>query len=98
MRKSDFFKESTEQSRIKADIVSKYFFAWASVVIPTTKKRSNRIAYVDLFAGPGRYDDGNRSTPLRILAQGDCVEGEGQAFILPYLSRFKCANGHWGSL
>jgi three-Cys-motif partner protein len=62
-----FFEETTEQSRAKAEIVSKYFWAWAKVVIPTTKKRDNRIAYIDLFAGPGRYKDGTASTPLLVL-------------------------------
>lgn len=27
----------------------------------------NRIAYADLFAGPGRYEDGSKSTPLVVL-------------------------------
>jgi three-Cys-motif partner protein len=62
-----FFDESSEQSRIKAEIVAKYLWAWAKVVIPTTKKRDNRIAYIDLFAGPGRYKDGTKSTPLLVL-------------------------------
>ena len=62
-----FFNESTEQSRIKAEIVSKYLWAWAKVVIPTAKKGSNKIGYIDLFAGPGRYHDGTKSTPLLIL-------------------------------
>lgn len=65
----NFFDESREQSQIKAEIVAKYFWAWASVIIPTAKKRSNRIAYLDLFAGPGRYKDGTKSTPLLILEQ-----------------------------
>jgi len=65
---SNFFTESKDQSRIKAEIVSKYFWAWAKVIVPTIKSRGgNRIAYIDLFAGPGRYDDGTRSTPLRVL-------------------------------
>jgi three-Cys-motif partner protein len=64
---NQFFDESRAQSQIKARIVAKYFWAWAKVVIPTTKKRGNRIAYIDLFAGPGRYEDGTLSTPLLIL-------------------------------
>ena len=28
---------------------------------------SDRIAYIDLFAGPGRYEDGTLSTPLLVL-------------------------------
>jgi three-Cys-motif partner protein len=64
---NQFFAESREQSQIKARIVSKYFWAWAKVVIPSTKKHGNRIAYIDLFAGPGRYKDGTISTPLLVL-------------------------------
>jgi len=47
--------------------VAKYFWAWAKVVIPQARKRANKIAYIDLFAGPGRYKDGMKSTPLLIL-------------------------------
>jgi three-Cys-motif partner protein len=31
------------------------------------KKHSSKIAYIDLFSGPGRYEDGTNSTPLLIL-------------------------------
>jgi three-Cys-motif partner protein len=63
-----FFDETTEQSAIKAKIISHYFWAWAKVIIPTAKKsRRNRIAYIDLFAGTGRYKDGTKSTPLLVL-------------------------------
>jgi three-Cys-motif partner protein len=63
-----FFDETTEQSAIKAKIVSKYFWAWARVIIPTAKKSPmNRIAYIDLFAGRGRYKNGTKSTPLLVL-------------------------------
>ncbi len=51
-----FFIESKEQSKVKAEIVAKYLATWAKVVIPTAKKKASRIAYIDLFAGPGRYD------------------------------------------
>ena len=64
---SEFFNVSTEQSQIKAAIVSKYFWAWANVIMAV--QRSDRIAYLDLFAGPGRYKDGNALTPLLILQE-----------------------------
>lgn len=64
---STFFDETTEQSRVKAAIVSKYFWAWAKVILPTAKKKTGKIAYIDLFAGPGRYKDGTVSTPLLVL-------------------------------
>ena len=64
---AQFFDESKEQSQIKARIVEKYFVAWARVIMATVKKRDNRLAYIDLFAGPGRYQDGTISTPLLVI-------------------------------
>lgn len=71
MSANSFFDEQTEQSLAKAAIVSKYFDAWATVIIATQKRypqrSSGKIAYIDLFAGPGRYADGTHSTPLTVL-------------------------------
>jgi hypothetical protein len=64
---SKFFEERSDQSEIKARIVQKYFFAWARVIIPSAKKGDGKIAYIDLYAGPGRYKDGAASTPLLVL-------------------------------
>jgi len=66
-----FFDESKEQSQVKSAIVAKYFEAWARVMIGAQNRYrrndNNRIAYIDLFAGPGRYSDGTTSTPLLVL-------------------------------
>lgn len=65
-----FFQEQREQSLIKARIVSKYFSAWASVILGAQKRYPHHVqkmAYIDLFAGPGRYDDQSKSTPLLVL-------------------------------
>ncbi|MBI5283864.1 MAG: three-Cys-motif partner protein TcmP [Chloroflexi bacterium] len=62
---ADFYSEQEEQSRVKAEIVSKYFVAWAQIMAA----QSEKIAYVDLFAGPGRYGDGQKSTPLLVLEE-----------------------------
>ena len=68
MSTDSFFDESREQSAVKTAIVSKYFWSWAKVMMPQAQRGSDpRIAYVDLFAGPGRYKDGTKSTPLLIL-------------------------------
>ncbi|MEH2117871.1 three-Cys-motif partner protein TcmP [Nostoc sp.] len=64
---TSFFDKQKEQSLIKARIVEKYFWAWANVMIPSAKKYNSKIAYIDLFAGPGRYEDGSKSTPIKIL-------------------------------
>jgi three-Cys-motif partner protein len=66
-----FFDEQSEQSQIKAEIVSKYFWSWAKVIIGAQKhypdRSEGRVAYIDLFAGPGRYRDGALSTPVMII-------------------------------
>jgi three-Cys-motif partner protein len=68
MAQQKFFSEQAEQSDIKSKIVTKYFWAWANVIVSTIKNKANaRIAYIDLFCGPGRYEDGTKSTPLLIL-------------------------------
>lgn len=70
MTSTTFFDECTEQSYVKSAIVSKYFHAWAKVMIGAQRKLVSvdpRIAYIDLFAGPGRYNDGTISTPLQVL-------------------------------
>lgn len=67
MTSNSFFEDPKEQSIVKATIVSKYFWAWAKVIMSTIKDTNGRIAYIDLFAGPGRYDDGTKSTPLLVL-------------------------------
>jgi three-Cys-motif partner protein len=65
--KKKFFEERTDQSEVKARIVQKYFETWAKVIMPAAAKYGNKIAYIDLYAGPGRYRDGAASTPLLIL-------------------------------
>ncbi len=70
MSENSFFDEQKEQSLIKARIVEKYFWVWAKIIIGTLKSKSvinPRIAYIDLFAGAGRYKDGSMSTPLKVL-------------------------------
>ncbi|MEQ9370700.1 MAG: three-Cys-motif partner protein TcmP [Coleofasciculus chthonoplastes F3-SA18-01] len=75
MNNSSFFDEQKEQSLVKARIVEKYFWAWAKVIIGVLKRQEQqqrlskklKLAYIDLFAGPGRYQDGSESTPLRVL-------------------------------
>ncbi len=67
MKARKFFEERSDQSEVKARIVTKYFFAWARVIMPTAAKHGGKIAYIDLYAGPGRYRDGAASTPLLVL-------------------------------
>ena len=63
MNDNPFFNTPTEQSQVKSRIVEKYFWAWAQVM----KGWANKIGYIDLFAGPGKYQDGSKSTPILVL-------------------------------
>jgi three-Cys-motif partner protein len=38
-------------------------------MIPQAKKWAGGLMYFDLYAGPGRYDDGTKSTPILVLEQ-----------------------------
>lgn len=81
MSSDAFFKEAKEQSLVKTAIVSKYFWAWAKVIISTTKRYNGKIAYIDLFAGPGRYEDGTKSTPLLVLERAIADEDMRQMLV-----------------
>lgn len=70
-----FFEERGDQSEVKARIVQKYFSAWSNIVVGTAARYgSGKIAYIDLYAGPGRYKDGSASTPLLVLEKA--IENE----------------------
>ena len=66
----EFYDDPKDRSIAKATIVSKYFSQWANVMKNTVAPGSP-IAYIDLFSGPGRYNDkdGTKSTPLLVLDQ-----------------------------
>lgn len=63
-----FFEKRTEASIVKATIVQEYFDAWSKIILPNARRhRDGRIAFVDLYAGPGRYSDGAASTSLLVI-------------------------------
>lgn len=64
MKESQFFEKQTLSSRIKASIVSEYFPSYCKIIV--RKHLPKEIRYIDLFAGPGVYEDGNPSTPILI--------------------------------
>jgi len=87
MADDDFFDQSREHSQVKARIVAKYFGVWARVMIPSAKKFSGRIAYFDIFSGPGRYEDGTLSTPLLVLQQAIADEDMRQMVVSVFNDR-----------
>jgi three-Cys-motif partner protein len=69
MGTKDFWLEPDDETRIKMDIVTKYFLAWKSVIcnqLHLYNKDSARLAYIDLYAGRGRYKNREAATAVRI--------------------------------
>lgn len=64
MKENNFFENQTISSRIKANIIAEYFPSYCSII--TSKYQPKQVRYIDLFAGPGFYEDGNPSTPILI--------------------------------
>ena len=62
MTESNFFKKQTDSSRVKASIVSEYFPQYCRII--GRKHEPVMFRYIDLFSGPGIYEDGNVSTPI----------------------------------
>ena len=60
----EFFQEQSEQSAVKAKIVSSYFSAWSRVM---KNNWPGLLAYVDLFCGPGKYSNNAISAPVKII-------------------------------
>jgi three-Cys-motif partner protein len=100
MNKTDFFDESREQSQTKARIVSKYFPSWANVI--KNRARHGKLAYIELFAGTGRYQDGTASTPLMVLkeaiSRGDLRNMVVSLFVEKDSSYCDCLRREIGSL
>ena len=61
-----FFGSQTLRSRIKSFVVGDYYRGWGHI-IAHGRHSGGVMGYVDLFAGPGIYDDGAESTPLMVL-------------------------------
>lgn len=64
-----FFKIQKEKSKVKTYIVTEFFKAYFPIINSAFSPKD--IWYIDLFSGPGQYDDGSKSTPLVLL---DIVE------------------------
>jgi three-Cys-motif partner protein len=61
-----FYDSKSPASQTKIAIVTKYFAAWAKILGPI----SVRLAYQDVYCGPGRYQENNDpSTPVLIVEQ-----------------------------
>lgn len=60
----NFFASQKEKSKVKTIIVTEFFKAYFPIIFNAFKKD---VWYLDLFSGPGMYEDGTKSTPLVLL-------------------------------
>ncbi|HBW38310.1 three-Cys-motif partner protein TcmP [Desulfosporosinus sp. BICA1-9] len=63
----NFFGQQKDKSRIKTLIVTDFFKAYFSIINNSVGQNAREIIYIDLFCGPGKFDDGEPSTPLALL-------------------------------
>lgn len=62
----NFFAEQKAKSKVKTYIVSEFFKTYYSILY-NKKLTKNGFNYIDLFSGPGVYEDGSNSTPSVLL-------------------------------
>lgn len=65
-----FYDKQKEKSRVKTLIVTEFCKAYFPII--SAVFTSKDIWYIDLFCGPGRYEDGTPSTPIKLL---DVING-----------------------
>lgn len=65
-KNENFFESPSEQSGIKMKIVASYFTAWSRIMCQYWDA-SIPVGYIDLFSGPGVYEDGSESVPLMLV-------------------------------
>ena len=61
----NFFSSQKEKSRVKTLIVTEFFKAYFPIISSTDL--NGDVWYIDLFCGPGCYEDGTPSTPVQLL-------------------------------
>ena len=62
-KNDDFFVEKKPWSKVKDELLGCYLKPYVAKILYTRKP----LAYVDCFAGKGKFDDGNPGSPLIAL-------------------------------
>lgn len=65
MTKKDYWDAPEAHTKLKMEIASKYFGAWASIMLRANKGKS--LVYLDLFSGRGKFKNEELATPALIL-------------------------------
>lgn len=62
-----FYVSQSDKSRVKTLIVTDFLKVYFPIINNSVGKDSKEIIYIDLFCGPGKFEDGKASTPLALL-------------------------------
>ena len=62
----EFFAEQKEKSKVKSLIVSDFFSRYLPIITNSVGVNKT-VYYIDLFAGPGYFNNGEKSTPILIM-------------------------------
>ncbi|WP_240676140.1 three-Cys-motif partner protein TcmP [Botryobacter ruber] len=82
---NDFFRAQRTTSEIKAEILNEFFKAWCTTMLQGQRYRSaHSLAFIDLYAGDGKPEDGKPATPVKIL---NTIFGATEKYILNKIVR-----------
>ena len=81
---SDFFGERNAQAVLKHGVLTRYAHYFAGRAGSAT---SGRVAFVDGYAGEGRYDDGSPGSPLLLASQATRAKMFGRDVKLAFVER-----------
>lgn len=63
----NFFSQQKEKSKIKTLIVNDFFKVYFPIINNSVGQDASEIIYIDLFCGPGKFENGEPSTPIALL-------------------------------
>jgi three-Cys-motif partner protein len=81
---SDFFGQRNPQAVLKHGVLTRYAHYFAGRAGSAT---GGRVAFVDGYAGEGRYEDGNPGSPLLLASQANRVESLGRDVKLAFVEQ-----------
>lgn len=71
-----FYESPSDKSKVKTLIVTEFLKAYFQIINRSVAKGKKEIIYIDLFCGPGKFEDGQPSTPLALLDTVNSFEDE----------------------
>ncbi len=81
---SDFFGQRNAQAVLKHGVLTRYAHYFAGRAGAATQ---GRVAFIDGYAGEGRYQDGSPGSPLLLASQATRVELFGRNVKLAFVER-----------